>query len=198
MTAATPRPSRATPSPASPAGPRRCSRAPCSTRAAAAQPARRSRRAASNAARTRRRRRPMPPIRCGRGCSLWSGRGEDPARHREGRGGDRLDLRALCARQRRLVRDGGARRRGDARPDRGARRSLSLAGRLRRGRDDARLCLCLRLPLQARLPLLGRDHGLCRRGRARARHRHRALRRLAASAGGAGLRPGDRRDHHPQ
>ena len=74
--------------------------------------------------------------------------------------------------QRRLVRDGGAGRGGDA------RRRIEALGDLYPwlvacDEDGAVLgyAYALRLPDPPGLSLHGRDHGLCRRGRARARHR---------------------------
>ncbi len=87
---------------------------------------------------------------------------------------------------------------GNAPADRGGRRSLPLVHRLRGGRAGARLCLCVGLPRPPGLPVHGRNQRLCRRRRAPARRRYRALPGPARGAGGAGLRPGDRRDHPAQ
>ena len=77
--------------------------------------------------------------------------------------------------------------------------ALSLAGRLRRGRAGARLCLCRRLPRPAGLPLhASRRRSMSPTARTGAASARAALPRAAAGARGAGLRPGDRRDHPAQ
>ena len=101
--------------------------------------------------------------------------------------------------ERGLVRDRAAGRGGDAGADRGGRRPLSLAGRRGGGRRDPRLCLCRRASATApayRFTVETTVYLRARRRRPRARAA--ALRALLATARGAGLHPGDRRDRPAQ